>query len=135
RDRRAVQRDRGHDVALARGQRLQKLARIAQRVRILGLWRGEELLEILERLELPPAATAECVYDLVARDRVHPGRERLPGVPGVALKVDRQQGLLHCILDVRVPNPGARKRAERHRPPRLTDVLKEAPIRALIARD
>ena len=102
---------------------------------ILGLRRGQELLEILERFDLPPAATAQRVDDLVARDRVHPGRERLLGVPGVALEMDRQQGLLHCILNVRVPDPGARKSAARHRPHRPTDVLKEAPVRALIARD
>src|ERR1700723_3007500 len=89
-DRLAVEGDRGHDVALTRRERLQELPRITQRMGVLGLRRSQELLEILERLDLSPAATAERVYDLVARDRVRPRRERLLGVPGVALEVDRQ---------------------------------------------
>src|SRR3984885_15436457 len=120
RNRLAIKRDRGHDVALARRERLQKLPRITQRMRVFGFRRGQELLEILKRLDLPPAATAQRVYNFVARDRIHPWRERLLGVPGVALEVDRQQGLLHCILDVRVPNPRARKSAARHSPHRPT---------------
>src|SRR6202167_1513206 len=135
RNRLAIKRDRGHDVALARRERLQKLPRITQRMRVFGFRRGQELLEILKRLDLSPAATAERVYDLVARDRVHPWRERLLGVPGVALEVDRQQGLLHCILDIRVPNTRARKSAARHTPHRPTNVLKYPPARVLIARD
>ena len=55
------------------------------------------------------AAAAHRVDDLVPRDRVDPGRKRLPGVPGMALEMDRQQGLLHRILDIRVPHPGARE--------------------------
>ena len=91
--------------------------------------------EILQRLDPPPAAAAKGVHDLVARYGVDPGRERLRGVPGMALEMDRQQGLLHCILDVRVPNPSTRKSASRHCPHRPTDVLKQPPIRALIPRD
>ena len=76
--------------------------RVAQRMRVLRLGRGKKLLEILKRLDTPRAAPAQSVDDLVPRDRVDPGRKLLPGVPGVALEVDRQQGLLHCILDIRV---------------------------------
>src|SRR5277367_216077 len=114
-DRLAIKGDRCHDVTLAGRKRLQELPRVTQRVRVLSLRRGEELLEILERFDLPPTTTAQGVYDFVARDRVHPWRERLLGVPGVALEVDRQQGLLHCILDVRVPNTRTRKSTARHR--------------------
>ena len=117
-DRQAIEGDRGHDVALTWSQRLQKFARVAQRMRILGLWRGEELLEILDQLDPPSATAAQSVDDLVTRDRIDSGREGLLGVPGVALKVDRQQGLLHCILDVRVPR--TRKSGARYRPA-LTD--------------
>ena len=85
------------------------------------LRRGEELLEILERLDAAPAAAAQGVDHLVSRYRVDPGRKRLPGVPGMPLEVDRQQGLLHCILDIRVPRPRARERDARHRPHRTTD--------------
>src|ERR1700677_2552105 len=134
-DRLAVKRDRGHDVALARSQRLQQLPRVTQRVRVLSLRSGQELLEILERFGPPPAATAQGVHNFVARDRVHPWGERLLGVPGVTLEVDRQQGLLHCILDIRVPNTRARKSAARHTPHRPTNVLKYPPARVLIARD
>ena len=97
--------------------------------------RGQELLEILERLDPPPAAPAQGVHDLVPGYGVDPGRKRLPGVPGVPLEVDRQQGLLHCILDIRVSHSGARERPARHRPDRATDVLQEPPVSALIARD
>ena len=134
-DRLAVEGDRSHDVALAWSKRLQKLARVAQRVRVLGLRRGEELLEILERLDAAPAAAAQRVDDLVSRYGVDPWRKRLPGVPGMPLEMDRQQGLLHCVLDVRVPRASARERPARHRPHRPADVLKQPPVCDLIAAD
>src|ERR1700722_20952603 len=86
RNRLAIKRDRGHDVALARRERLQKLPRITQRMRVFGFRGGPELLEILKRLRPPPAATAERVYNFVAGDRVHPGGERTRGAPEGALE-------------------------------------------------
>ena len=64
-----------------------------------------------------------------------PRRKRLLGVPGMPLEVDRQQGLLHRILDIRVSDSGARKRRARHRPHRATDILQEPPVGALVASD
>ena len=65
-------------------ERLQKPARVTQRVRVLGLRRGQELLKILERLDPPPAAAAQDVDDLVSRDGVDPGRKRLRRGPRYA---------------------------------------------------
>ena len=133
-DRLAVQRDRLDDVALARRQRLDQLLRVAQVVRILFRGRGEKVLKILDRLGAARAPPAHGVDDLVARDRVHPGAELLAHVPGVALEMDRQQSLLHRILDIRVAHPGARKRRPRHRPHRAADLLQQPPVDPLVAR-
>ena len=53
----------------------------------------------------------------------------------MTLEVDRQQGFLHCILDIRIAHSGARESGARHRPHRPTDVLQEPPVCAVIARD
>jgi hypothetical protein len=54
---------------------------------------------------------AQVVDELVARDRVHPGRQQLGGIVGVPLGVDRQQHLLHEILRLGCASPDARKSA------------------------
>ena len=123
RDRLAVKGDRGHDVALARLKRLEQPPRVAQRVRVFRFGRGEELLKILERLDSPAAAPPQRVDDLVPGYGLNPGRKRLPGVPGVSLEMDRQQGLLHRILDICVSYPRACERRPRHRPHRPSDVF------------
>ncbi len=135
RDRLAVERDRLDDVALARVERLHQLLRVAERVRILLGGRGEKILEILDILGAPRAPPAHRVDDLVASDRVHPGAELLARVPGVALEMDRQQSLLHRILDIGVAKPRARERRPRHRPDRTADFLQKSPVDALVARD
>jgi hypothetical protein len=40
------------------------------------------------------------VHPFVARNRVHPGRQGLVTLVGVALLVDRHQGFLHKVLDI-----------------------------------
>ena len=40
------------------------------------------------------------VHPFVARNRVHPGRQRLVALVGVAFLVDRHQGFLHKVLDI-----------------------------------
>src|SRR5271156_1846241 len=107
-DRLAFERDRAHDLALTGAEPVDELPRVAQRMRILRLRRGQELLEILERLGPLPSASAQGVDDLVPGYGVGPGRERLTGVPGMPLKVDRQQSLLHRVLDIRFPHSRAR---------------------------
>ncbi len=89
------------------------------------LGRGEHGLEILDRLVAAHAAPAHRVDDLVARDRVDPGRQPEAAVPGLPLQMDRQQSLLHDILDIRVADPGARESAPRHRPHRAADLLEQ----------
>ena len=54
-------------------------ARVAQRVRVFGLRRGQELLVVLERLDPPPAAPAQSVDNLVSRYGVDPGPSGCPG--------------------------------------------------------
>ena len=49
--------------------------------------------------------------------------------------MDRQQGLLHRILDIGVSRARTRESGARHRPHRTTDVLQEPPVCALVARD
>src|SRR5438552_14831130 len=44
---------------------------------------------------------AQIVDELVSSDGVHPRRQRLPGVVGVALEMDSQQHFLHQILGLR----------------------------------
>ena len=134
-DRLAFERDRAHDLALTGAEPVDEPLRVAQRMRILRLRRGQELLEILERLGPLPSASAQGVDDLVPGYGVGPGRKRLRGVPGMPLEVDRQQGLLHCILNISVARPGARKRGARHRAHRATDILQQSPVSTLIARD
>lgn len=72
-------------------------------------WCGEEILEIFDRLD-PPRPAAHDFHNLVTRNRIHPRREPLAGIPGMALEVDRQRGLLHCIPDIRAAHSGARER-------------------------
>src|SRR5208282_5549363 len=88
-DRLTFEGDRAHYVSLARSERLQEPPRVAQRMQVFWLRRGEEFLAILEWLETARPAAAHGVHDLVTRDRIHPGRKLLPGVPGMTLKVDR----------------------------------------------
>ena len=102
--------------------------RVAARVRIFGFRRGENRLEILDRLKPAGAAPAHCIDDLVASDRRDPGREAKAAVPGVALQVDRQQRFLHNILDICVAGPRPRKGASRHRPNRPPNLLEQSPI-------
>ncbi len=134
-DRLPVERDRADDVALARRQRLDQLLRVAQRVRVLLGGRGEKILKILDRLGAPRAPPAHRVDDLVASDRIHPRAELLARVPGVALQMDRQQSLLHRILDIGVAQSRARERRPRHRPHRTADFLQQTPVNAFVARD
>ena len=116
------------------GSVLHQLLRVAERVRILALGRGEKVLKSsIGSAPSRPAATHR-VDDLVAGDRVHPGPELLAAVPGVPLEMDRQQRLLHRILDIGVAQPGALKRPTRHRPDRTTDILQQPPVDPLVAR-
>jgi len=56
--------------------------------------------KILDRLVTAHAPPAKGVDDLMARDRVHPRREPHAAVPSLPLQMDRQQSLLHHILDI-----------------------------------
>ncbi len=107
---------------------------VAAHVRVLRFRRGEHRLEILDRFGAPRAAPPHRVDDLVARDRVDPGRQPGAAVPGVPLQMDRQQSFLHDILDIRVADPHARKRPSRHRANRPADLLEQPTIGRLVAR-
>ena len=125
------------------------LAVEGDRCRAMSRWRGasdlQELSRIAQRMGIsrPPARPGtprnsravrpSAGRDGAARRRPCGARSRTPrresgcsGSGAWPLEMDRQQGLLHCILNVRVPDPGARKSTPRHRPHRPTDVLKEA---------
>ena len=82
------------------GQLLEQLGQIAPRIGGLGVGGGEHVEFVIERIvqRLAPRAPAQQIHQLVARDRVHPCRQRLVGIVGVALVVHRQQRFLHEIL-------------------------------------
>ena len=90
------------DCALALGQAREQTADVAPRKRGFVVDRAEDIRLVVEDFAgaraRPPAA--QQVDDLVARDGVHPGRQRLAGVVGVAPAVHGDQCFLHQILDL-----------------------------------
>ena len=75
---------------------------------------GKVVGEILDRQVHPLAARAEGVDDLVARDGIEPGAQRLVLAPGLPLEVDGEQDLLHHVLAGVVPE---RRAARAHHAP------------------
>ena len=86
--------------ALALGQPFQQLRQIAPCLRGLGIGRGKQLGRVVQRVgkQLVAGAPAQQVHQLVPGDGVHPGRQRLGRVVGVALVVHRKQRFLQQIL-------------------------------------
>lgn len=72
---------------------------------LIGVVGGEEYPGVLERnVDLPPPAT-QVVDQLIAGDRVSPGREGQGTVIAVTLQMHREQRLLHQVLDLRGAGP------------------------------
>jgi hypothetical protein len=67
--------------------------------------------DVIDRHMHAPAAPAQIVDQLVLRDRPHPGQQRLPLVPGLALQMHSQQRLLHHVLDLFRTQPVSGKTA------------------------
>src|SRR5438046_2165554 len=61
----------------------------------------QNLAFLVERHVCRHSGPAQIVDELVSGDGVHPGRQRLPGVVGVALEMNGQQHFLHQILGLR----------------------------------
>ena len=95
-------------MSFARGaERLHQAFDVGALVRIFLGRRRQHRLKILDRLVTAHAAPAQGVDDLVARDRIDPRGQFRAAVPGLALQMDRQQRLLHDILDIRIAQPSA----------------------------
>ena len=54
-------------------------------------------MEVAYKLATSHEAEAQQIDELVTRNRVYPGRQRLGGIVGMPLIVHRQQRLLHDI--------------------------------------
>jgi len=104
----------------------------SRRVAGLRFGSGEEVVIVIQRIvqRFPAGPAPQEVDHLVARDGMHPGRERLRGVIGMSLVVDGQQRLLHEILHfvghAREPPPekDAQERAQ---------ILQEGVVRGTVA--
>ena len=79
-------------------------------------------------------APAHGVDQLVARDRPHPGAERHRRVPGMALEMNGQQGLLHNVLGFLDREPGTSEPAPRDRTDRRRQAGQQPVVGGRIAR-
>ena len=79
------------------------------------------------------AAPAQVVDQLVAGDGIHPRKQRLALVPGVALEMHGQQRLLNHVLHILRTEPVLSKAAARQSTQYRRELLQQAVIRPRIA--
>jgi len=88
-----------YQTSLPVGQTLQQPLEIGTQRTLLGIFGCEERAGILEWDLNRPAAPAQMVDELVAGERIRPGREWKRPVVAVALQMHRKECLLDEILD------------------------------------
>ena len=115
-DRRPLNRDRAHHVALAGRQAVEVAVHVARRRGRTILLRGQNVGKILDRHIHAAALSTQGVDQLVARDRPDPGTDWVGLDPGVPLQVNGQQRFLHDILGIALGRACAGKPSTRRRP-------------------
>jgi len=94
----------------------QQLGQIAARLGCLAVRCGQQIVLLVQRVvqRLLARAPAQQVDQLVARDRIDPGGDRLPRVIRMPLIVNGQKQLLHQVLDLfgQIHEPLSQKRPQ-----------------------